>query len=87
MTETKKPSIVRAIKNISEGSVLIYKAVNTYDNNYELSVEQYKNDILIKEASAEASFDSLDTLDSLLLDMCKGELEPCHLKDIIEDLI
>ncbi len=87
MTETKKPSIVRAIKNISEGSILIYKAVNTHENNFELSVQQYKNDTLIKEACGEAEFDDLKTLDKLLLDMCKCELEPCHLKDIVEDLV
>lgn len=87
MTETKKPSIVRAVKNISEGSILIYKAVNTHENNFELSVQQYKNDTLIKEAWGEAIFDNFDILDKLLLDMCKGELEPCHLKDIVADLV
>ncbi len=86
MNQTKNYSSIRAIKNTARDTVLIYKAIHIEDNSFELSIDEYRNDFLAHTSNTVASFESLADLEVLMQDMCKGALEPCHLKDIIEDL-
>ena len=86
MNQTKNYSSIRAVKNTLHNTVLIYKAVHIEDNSFELSIDEYRNDFLAHTSTQIASFESIADLEILMQDMCKVALEPCHLKDIIEDL-
>lgn len=86
MTEAKTLSSIRAIKNVNDNTVFIYRAVRCPFDEYEISIERYNENDLCEISTVTAHFDSQCELDKLLLDMCKGRLEPCHLKNIIDDL-
>ncbi|MBQ7821502.1 MAG: hypothetical protein IJ391_04390 [Clostridia bacterium] len=86
MNKIKSTYNIRAIKNVDTDTVLIYRALHCGNKSYEISIERYRGNTLIEASSAEACVNNTCTLDKLLLDMCIGTLEPCHLKNVIDDM-
>lgn len=85
MTETHTPNTTYAVKNCTDESLFIYRAELLDDGTYKLSAERYFDNELVEAACIQTSLREKSVIDTLLLDICKGALEPCHLKDIVED--
>ncbi len=86
MTETQKTNTICAVKNVTDEAIIIYRAKLLNSGTYEISAERYFDDNLIEASCVDSSIPDFDTIEKLLINMCKGTLEPCHLKDIIADL-
>lgn len=87
MTNTKNIFSIRAIKKIDNDTVLVYRAVPCGGNEYEISVESYIGKMLNEISSERIQISDCSALDKFLLDICIGALEPCHLKNVIDDMI
>lgn len=86
MTETKAQNIARAVKNPNDNTVFIYRAALTENGNYSISIERYSCGRLQNAAGVDTRITDTEIADRLILEMCMGQLEPCHLKDVIEDM-
>lgn len=87
MTNTKNYFSIRAIKNLDSDISFIYKAVQCGINEYEISVESYIGKTLNEISTERVKLSDTSVLDKLLHDMCIGALEPCHLKNVIDDML
>ena len=86
MTEIKTQNTVRAIKNTNGSAILIYRADLTETHKYSICIEQYSGGRLQCAESVDTNITNTESADRLLLEMCMGQLEPCHLKDVIADM-
>lgn len=82
---TQRIHSIHAIKNLDSDIILIYKAQYCTDNGFEITIERYQGEYLTDTSNAQIRADE-DRIERLLKNMCKGALEPCHLKDVLEDM-
>lgn len=87
MTETMSLCNIRAIKDLVSDTVLVYRAFSSRDNYFKISAERYSDSVLIESRSVLIPFSDPLAIDDLLLTLCLSLLEPCHLNDVIHDLL
>ncbi len=86
MNKTKTTFSIRAAKNVDTDAVLIYKALYCGGDDFEISIERFLENRLIDASAAHIKINDASKLDRLLLNMCIGNLEPCHLKNVLDDM-
>ena len=76
---------IRTIKNPADNSVLIYHAYSG-QSSFNLSVERFIDKQLVECAEYKGLHITAEQIKNLMLEICTECLEPCHLKDIINDM-
>lgn len=87
MTETLSLCNIRAVKDIDSDTVLVYRAFSSRENSFVISAERYLNSRLIDSRSVSIQLSDHLLLDHLLISFALALLEPCHLNDVLHDLL
>ncbi|MBQ4136577.1 MAG: hypothetical protein IJD67_00565 [Clostridia bacterium] len=83
--KTQSIHSIRAVKNLNNDTILIYRATYLSERDFEIAIERYMGDNMTEASSAQLCADA-SSIENLLKNMCLGSLEPCHLKDVLEDM-
>ena len=76
---------LRAVSAERSNSVIIYHATGIGET-FNISVEKYVGKRLVECSFVKGVRGSLQEIDALMLEFSIGGLEPCHLRDVINDL-
>lgn len=84
MTTSVKSNLLKAIKNPSDSSVIIYHAFKDGEF-FNISAKRYIDKKLFDKVNYSKIKSDVYSIEKFLLEICHECLEPCHLKDVIED--
>ena len=76
---------LRAVSAERGDSVIIYHATGIGEL-FNISVEKYVGKRLVECSFVKGVRGSLQEIDSLMLEFSMGGLEPCHLRDVVNDM-
>ena len=76
---------LRAVGAKQDNAVIIYHATGIGEL-FNISVEKYIGKRLVECSFVKGVRGSLQEIDALMLEFSIGGLEPCHLRDVINDM-
>lgn len=76
---------LRAVSTDRGKSVIIYHATGIGEL-FNISAEKYSGNRLIECSFVKGIRGSLQEIDALMLEFSIGGLEPCHLRDVVNDM-